>query len=323
MRRVQRFSAAPFVWLVAVAVAIEVVLIPIFLFTGADAVLGDALDATGLAFNTDLVTAVRVMVLEPSAIGPVVLSLVQVASPDLAMFIVVGLGAGASALVAVKRRWRWWHPAVGAARGLRIWASCIAVFVAMSVCSGLLHAWSFDAAVFEWELPSSVLALAGGLFVAMFLDAGALFEESAWRGFALPHLQRSNGPLVASLALGVGWALWHVPVKFGIFIDYGFSGGLVLFAVLTVKFIMLSIVMTFFMNRIGYSVLLAIAMHGMSNDSVRLGGFTEPTTLLQEVRSEVNLIVPMLVVALFLIIRTRGRLAVDELPRDALGSVAA
>lgn len=323
MRRVQRFSAAPFVWLVTVAVAIEIVLIPIFLFTGADAVLSDALDAAGLAFNTDLVTAVRIMVLEPSTIGPVVLSLLQVASPDLALLMVIGLGFGAAGLGEVKRRWRWWHPAIGAARGARIWVTCVAVFAAMSVCSGLLHRWSFDDAVFAWSWPSSVLALVGGLFVAMFLDAGALFEESAWRGFGLPHLQRTRSPLVGSVVLGTAWALWHVPVKFGIFLDYGLVGGAMLFGVLTVKFIVLSVVMTHFMNRIGYSVLLAIAMHGLSNDSLRLGGLAEPSTLMQEVRSEINLIIPMLLVALALLVRTRGRLGVDDLPDEALSSVAA
>lgn len=323
MQRVRRFSAAPFLWLLVVAIAIEVVLIPIFLLTGADAVIADALDAAGLAFNTDLVSAARLVAIEPDTAVPVLLSLLQVASPDLAMLIVVGLGVGSGGLLAVKRRWRWWHCEIGSARGVRIWASCVTVFIAMSLASGLLHHLAFDDTVFEWQVPTSALALAGALLVAMFLDAGALFEESAWRGFALPHLQGSNGPLVASLVLGVGWAVWHMPVKFGIFIDYGLAGGLVLFGVLTVKFVVLSVVMTHFMNRVGYSVLLAIVMHGLSNDSVRLGGLTEPTNLAQEVRSEVNLIAPMLVVALVLMIRTRGRLGFDDVPRDELGSVAA
>lgn len=318
MRRVHTFASAPFLWLVGVAVAIELVLVPIFLVTQADAALSDALAAAGLSFNTDLVTAVRLVVAEPSALAPVLLSLAQVASPDLALLVVVGLGAGATGLLAVKRRWRWWHPEVGRTKGLQTWATCVAVFVAMNLASGLLHQWTFDRSEFTWTRPSSVGALLVGLLVAMFLDAGALFEESAWRGFALPHLQRFHGPLLASVLLGLGWALWHVPVKFGIFLDYGAAGGLALFGVLTVKFVLLSVVMTYFMNRIGYSVLLAVAMHGLSNDSVRLGGLTEPTTLLQEIRSEVNLIVPMLVVALVLVVRTRGRLAADTLPLDEL-----
>jgi len=94
MARSRRFSKAPFVWLVAVAILIELALIPVFLLTGADAVLGDALDAAGIAFNTDLVTATRIMFIEPNTIGPVLLSVLQVASPDIALLIVAGAGWG-------------------------------------------------------------------------------------------------------------------------------------------------------------------------------------------------------------------------------------
>jgi uncharacterized protein len=39
-----------------------------------------------------------------------------------------------------------------------------------------------------------------------------LGEEPAWRGFALPRLLARNNALVASLILGVLWALWHLPL---------------------------------------------------------------------------------------------------------------
>jgi CAAX protease family protein len=37
-------------------------------------------------------------------------------------------------------------------------------------------------------------------------------EEPGWRGFALPRLEERHGPLVATLILGLGWGVWHIPL---------------------------------------------------------------------------------------------------------------
>jgi membrane protease YdiL (CAAX protease family) len=37
-------------------------------------------------------------------------------------------------------------------------------------------------------------------------------EEPGWRGFALPRLEQRHTPLVATLLLGLGWGIWHIPL---------------------------------------------------------------------------------------------------------------
>jgi membrane protease YdiL (CAAX protease family) len=72
--------------------------------------------------------------------------------------------------------------------------------------------------VYSMELPN-LGALGGpsyllsylGYFALVTLLGGPLLEEGGWRGFALPRMERLHGPLLASLILGVLWALWHLP----------------------------------------------------------------------------------------------------------------
>lgn len=50
------------------------------------------------------------------------------------------------------------------------------------------------------------------IFILLFVGVG---EETGWRGFALPELQKRLSPVVASLVLGTIWAAWHIPL-FGV-----------------------------------------------------------------------------------------------------------
>jgi hypothetical protein len=137
--------------------------------------------------------------------------------------------------------------------------------------------------------------------VAMFLDAGALLVENGWGGFALPVLLRSHGPLAASLIVGLAWASWHFPVKFDAFLDYGLWGALAYLGAFTLKIVAISVVMTFFWARAGQATLLAIVMHGLSNDVARVGGLVDGETWQASAISELNLALPFIVLALVLV----------------------
>ena len=52
--------------------------------------------------------------------------------------------------------------------------------------------------------------LGWGALLLWFLTFG-LGEETGWRGFALPRLQKGRTALSATLILTIFWALWHLP----------------------------------------------------------------------------------------------------------------
>jgi uncharacterized protein len=268
-----------------------------FLLTGADAAIDAGLSKAGIDFSSDLITAVRVVIVYPAAIIGVALALGQVAAPDLAVLLIARIRGGRRLLRAVQSRFRPWSPEVGPRVGVQIWLIAIVVFSACNLASGLLQRASVPQD-FSWHFSWSMLAL---LPVAMFLDAGALLEENGWRGFALPVLLRSRGPLAAALLLGLAWASWHFPVKYDAFIDYGLGGGVAYLGAFTVKIVAISVVMTFFWARAGQATLLAIVMHGLSNDVARVGGLVDGTTWQSSALSELDLALPFIVLALVLV----------------------
>lgn len=101
------------------------------------------------------------------------------------------------------------------------------------------------------------------LLPAMFLG-GILFgglEEVGWRGYLLPRLQDRTTALVASVAIGLVWSLWHVPL-FLIGATTQASTSPLWF---TVQAIALSVILTWIYNSTGGSLLLAVMFHGAVN----------------------------------------------------------
>lgn len=100
---------------------------------------------------------------------------------------------------------------------------------------------------------------------------------------------------------GLSWASWHFPVKFDAFIDYGLWGALAYLGAFTIKIVAISVVMTFFWARAGQSTLLAVVMHGLSNDVARVGGLVDGATWQASAISELNLALPFIVLAFVLV----------------------
>lgn len=117
-----------------------------------------------------------------------------------------------------------------------------------------------------YPLPPELLhrglwTLLPAIFIQQLVLSSPMGEEIGWRGYALPRLQaRSNG-LAASLALGLIWSIWHLPLYFtpGHPLSNEFFGWMPLGLVPT------AILFTWVFNRTRGSLLLALLFHAALN----------------------------------------------------------
>jgi membrane protease YdiL (CAAX protease family) len=120
------------------------------------------------------------------------------------------------------------------------------------------------------ELPSlsdfgrySGLPTVGIVAVALLAILGASGEETGWRGFALPLLQRRYGALAAALLVTPIWALWHLPLFFTVATYRDLPPPAYLGFVFALA--CGSIVLTWLYNGTGGSVLACAVWHGLFN----------------------------------------------------------
>lgn len=90
-----------------------------------------------------------------------------------------------------------------------------------------------------------------------FFSAG-LFEEVGWRGFMLPHLQKTRDALTSALIIGFVWAFWHYPgwFVFSERVPWAFIAAYI------PSVMALSVVFTWVFNSTGGSVFAAMLLHG-------------------------------------------------------------
>jgi len=98
-------------------------------------------------------------------------------------------------------------------------------------------------------------------------------EELGWRGFALPRLSNHFGLPLASLVLGMIWAVWHLPFFFLSGADkFGQS-----FPVYLLSVVALSVAMAWLYWRTRGSLLLVMLMHSAVNNTTNIVPSTLPS----------------------------------------------
>lgn len=98
----------------------------------------------------------------------------------------------------------------------------------------------------------------GWLALPFWILTFGIGEETGWRGFALPRLQRKRSALHATLILWMLWTLWHLPLFF-----YSYEAAIL--PGLTLGLLAGSITFTWLYNSAGGSVLILAVWHGTFN----------------------------------------------------------
>jgi len=153
---------------------------------------------------------------------------------------------------------RWWAVALG----LPI-AAATTTYVALTFFSMFLLA--------PVELPAwrelgqfTGLPVTNAIAVfAMLLVINGFGEETGWRGFLLPALQRRWSPLTASLGVAGVWALWHAPA-FLINASYR-ALPLAMIPMFIAGLVAGSVFLTWLYNKGRHSIALVAAWHAMFN----------------------------------------------------------
>lgn len=83
----------------------------------------------------------------------------------------------------------------------------VAIFV-LSVCMVSVQRGVPVTGLLDFSFPTVISAL---FFT---LIQGATGEETGWRGYLLPEVEKKHGVVKGSLIVGVIWAFWHAPVWF-------------------------------------------------------------------------------------------------------------
>ena len=174
--------------------------------------------------------------------------------PFFAAVVVLALTGGkAGVMILLRRMVRWRVAPLWYAAALLLPVAIALGATGLNVLLGARPPSSAELGAWPSLIPTYFLLL-------LIPGIGGAWEEPGGRGYALPKLQVDRSALLASLILGIVWALWHLPLM--VIGQIPLSDPLFIVG--------WSVVFTWLFNNTNGSVLLAMLMHNMFNIS---GGF--------------------------------------------------
>jgi len=245
----------------------------------------------------------------PRAVVVALIAAATFTGPTLAAFVVTGVLEGRAGIGRLLRRYVRWRVQI------RWYLFVLLVIPAAELLGAVVVP---GAAASYQPVTAAMLAAYPLALLSTLVLGGPLGEEPGWRGFALPRLQRSMGPLVGSVVLGVLWALWHLPLFWSGVWTPPTVPDIAMFIVMITG---LTIVMTWVFNNARGSLLLTMLMHASFNTFANLVvAPLFPAPVLEEYGLLPELI-GFWVVALVVVAATRGRLSYDRYLREEESAV--
>jgi membrane protease YdiL (CAAX protease family) len=108
---------------------------------------------------------------------------------------------------------------------------------------------------------ANYLPYLGWAVLPIWLATFGFGEEIGWRGFALPHLQKTMSVARATLILGLFWFLWHVPSFF--YHETYVGMGWILIPGMFVGVLFGAVLFTWLYNGTGGSILMVAIWHAL------------------------------------------------------------
>ena len=248
-----------------IALAVNLVVFPLF---GEQLVQGVAEAKRALNLNSFSVT----MIFHDFGQSWLPLGILFPLAPTIAALIVAACFAGSAGVTNLLSRLAPWRGVVTAKQGLSVYFALFlggfGVLCTTIIVNRMFGGEADLSAVLELARLNSPGVAVSAFFFAAFTDMGAVNEELGWRGFAYPMLlERVGNPLLIAILLGVLWGLWHLPREIlALLIGQKQLSAILIGQVsFLINAVSLTIIMLYFVNRTGGSVLPAIFVHGVSN----------------------------------------------------------
>jgi uncharacterized protein len=176
--------------------------------------------------------------------------------PMLAALIVTSLSAGKAGLREIAARMSRWQ--VGPVWHLIAWFGPALVFVVAVIVVFVTSGTWPDVSRFGQTTEYPQLPLLA--FWAADIFFFGFGEETGWRGFALPRLQKRYSAFMATFLLSLFWALWHLPLFWCAdgFIHMGLGGAMGWYF----SILLGSVLLTWLYNSTRGSILIVAVFHG-------------------------------------------------------------